>query len=90
MSQFSIKATFDGADLVKGFKDVKKEVEGLEDAGRSTKASLDQMLQQKNSTSNYSRQLGQLKQQLTDLSVNYARLNDSDKNSDRFRYQKCY
>lgn len=82
MSQFSVKATFDGADLVKGFKDVKKEVEGIETAGEDAKKSLDQMLQQKNSSSNYRRQLMQITQQLTDLTVNYRRLSDEEKQSE--------
>lgn len=82
MSQFSIKASFDGTELVQGFQDVKTELNGLKTAGDNAGKSLGQMLQQKNSTSNYSRQLGQIKQQLTDLSVNYSRLSDAEKNSE--------
>lgn len=82
MSQFSVKATFDGADLVKGFNDVKKEIKGLETVGEDAKKSLDQMLQQKNSTSNYRRQLMQLTKQLTDLTVNYRSLSDEEKQSE--------
>lgn len=81
-SVFSVKGSFDGADLVKGFNDVKKEVKSLESAGEDTKKSLDQMLQQKNSTSNYRRQLMQLTKQLTDLTVNYRRLSDEEKQSE--------
>ena len=81
MSQFSVKATFDGADLVKGFKDVKAEVEGIETAGDEAKKSLDQMLQQKNSTTNYKRQLSQITAELTDLSVNFAKLSAEEKKS---------
>ena len=81
MSQFSVKATFDGADLVKGFKDVKTEVEGIETAGEEAKKSLDQMLQQKNSTTNYKRQLSQITTELTDLSVNFAKLSAEEKKS---------
>lgn len=81
MSQFSVKATFDGADLVKGFKDVKAEVEGIETAGEEAKKSLDQMLQQKNSTTNYKRQLSQITAELTDLSVNFAKLSAEEKKS---------
>ena len=81
-SVFSIKASFDGADLVKGFNDVKKEVKGIENAGEDAKKSLDQMLQQKNSTSNYRRQLMRLTQQLTDLTVNYRSLSDEEKQSE--------
>ena len=81
-SVFSIKASFDGGDLVKGFNDVKKEVKGIENAGEDAKKSLDQMLQQKNSTSNYRRQLMQLTQQLTDLTVNYRKLSDEEKQSE--------
>ena len=79
---FSVKGSFDGADLVKGFNDVKKEVKGIENAGEDAKKSLDQMLQQKNSTSNYRRQLMRLTQQLTDLTVNYRRLSDEEKQSE--------
>lgn len=82
MSQFSVRATFDGADLVKGFNDVKKEVKGIENAGEDAKKSLDQMLQHKNSTSNYRRQLMQLTKQLTDLTVNYRSLSDEEKQSE--------
>ena len=81
-SVFSVKGSFDGADLVKGFNDVKKEVKGLESAGEDAKKSLDQMLQHKNSTSNYRRQLMQLTQQLTDLTVNYRSLSDEEKQSE--------
>ena len=81
-SVFSVKASFDGGDLVKGFNDVKKEVKGIENAGEDAKKSLDQMLQQKNSTSNYRRQLMQLTQQLTDLTVNYRKLSDEEKQSE--------
>ena len=82
MSVFSVKGSFDGADLVKGFNDVKKEVKGIENAGEDAKKSLDQMLQQKNSTSNYRRQLMQLTKQLTDLTVNYRSLSDAEKQSE--------
>ena len=81
-SVFSIKASFDGGDLVKGFNDVKKEVKGIENAGEDAKKSLDQMLQQKNSTSNYRRQLMELTRQLTDLTVNYRKLSDEEKQSE--------
>ena len=81
-SVFSVKGSFDGADLVKGFNDVKKEVKSLDAAGEDAKKSLDKMLQQKNSTSNYRRQLMQLTQQLTDLTVNYRRLSDEEKQSE--------
>ena len=40
------------------------------------------MLQQKNSTSNYRRQLMQLTKQLTDLTVNYRSLSDEEKQSE--------
>ena len=79
---FSVTGSFDGADLVKGFNDVKKEVKGIENAGEDAKKSLDQMLQQKNSTSNYRRQLMKLTQQLTDLTVNYRSLSDEEKQSE--------
>lgn len=82
MSTFSVKATFDGADLVRGFKDVKAEVEGIETAGEDAKKSLDQMLQQKNSTTNYKRQLSQITAELTDLSVNFAKLSAEEKKSE--------
>ena len=81
-SVFSIKASFDGGDLVKGFNDVKKEVKGIENAGEDAKKSLDQMLQHKNSTSNYRRQLMELTRQLTDLTVNYRSLSDEEKQSE--------
>ena len=81
-SVFSIKASFDGGDLVKGFNDVKKEVKGIENAGEDAKKSLDKMLQQKNSTSNYRRQLMELTRQLTDLTVNYRSLSDEEKQSE--------
>ena len=81
-SVFSIKASFDSTDLVKGFNDVKKEVKGIENAGEDAKKSLDQMLQQKNSTTNYRRQLMQLTQQITDLTVNYRKLSDEEKQSE--------
>lgn len=79
---FSVKATFDGSELVNGFKDVKNEINGLSTAGQTAEKSLSSMLQQKNSTSNYARQLSQIKQQLTDLAVNYSKLSDAEKNSD--------
>ena len=82
MSQFSVKGSFDGADLVKGFNDVKKEIKGLETVGEDAKKSLDQMLQHKNSTSNYRRQLMELTRQLTDLTVNYRSLSDEGKQSE--------
>lgn len=81
-SVFSVKASFDGGDLVKGFNDVKKEIKGLETVGEDAKKSLDQMLQHKNSTTNYRRQLMQLTQQITDLTVNYRRLSDEEKQSE--------
>ena len=81
-SAFSVKGSFDGADLIKGFNDVKKEVKGIENAGEDAKKSLDQMLQHKNSTSNYRRQLMELTRQLTDLTVNYRSLSDEEKQSE--------
>ena len=81
-SVFLVKGSFDGADLVKGFNDVKKEVKSLDAAGEDAKKSLDQMLQQKNSTSNYRRQLMDLTRQLTDLTVNYRSLSDEEKQSE--------
>lgn len=81
-SVFLVKGSFDGADLVKGFNDVKKEVKSLDAAGEDAKKSLDQMLQHKNSTSNYRRQLMELTRQLTDLTVNYRSLSDEEKQSE--------
>ena len=82
MSNFSVKATFDGQELIQGFKDVKTEINGLKTAGQSAGQSLDKMLQQRNSTTNYTRQLSQIKQQLTDLSVNYSRLSEAERKSE--------
>lgn len=78
----SIKGTFDGSELVKGFTEVSEQVGVLEDAGDSAKKSLDKMLQQKNATTNYKRQLGQITAELTDLSVNYSRLTEAEKKTD--------
>lgn len=82
MSNFSVKATFDGQELIQGFKDVKTEINGLKTAGQTAGQSLDKMLQQRNSTTNFARQLSQIKQQLTDLSVNYSRLTEAERNSE--------
>ena len=79
---FSIKASFDGTELVQGFKDVKKEVADLTTEGQKAGKSLGEMLGQKNATSNYARQLSQLKQELTDLSVNYSKLTAAERESD--------
>lgn len=79
---FSVKATFDGQELVQGFKDVKKEVAGLTTEGQKAGKSLGEMLGHKNATSNYARQLSQLKQELTDLSVNYSKLTEAERESD--------
>lgn len=79
---FSVKATFDGQELVQGFKDVKKEVADLTTEGQKAGKSLGEMLGQKNATSNYARQLSQLKQELTDLSVNYSKLTAAERESD--------
>lgn len=79
---FSVKATFDGQELVQGFKDVKKEVAGLTTEGQKAGKSLGEMLGHKNATSNYARQLSQLKQELTDLSVNYSKLTAAERESD--------
>lgn len=81
-SVFSVKGTFDGQELVKGFQDVKDEVEGVKKAGASAKSTLDKMLQQKNSTTNYKRQLSQITAELTDLAVNYDALTEAEKNSE--------
>lgn len=81
-SVFSVKGTFDGQELVKGFQDVKDEVEGVKRAGASAKSTLDKMLQQKNSTTNYKRQLSQITAELTDLAVNYDALTEAEKNSE--------
>lgn len=82
MATFSIKGTFDGKELVQGFKDVKEQVEGVENAGHSAKVSLDKMLQQKNSTTNYKRQLSQITAELTDLSVNFSKLTEAERQTD--------
>lgn len=82
MSTLSVKASFDGSELVQGFSNVKTELAGLKSAGEKAGKSLGEMLQQKNSTTNYTRQLSQIKAELTDLSVNYARLSDADKNTE--------
>lgn len=82
MSNFSVKATFDGQELIQGFKDVKTEINGLKTAGQTAGQSLDKMLQQRNSTTNFARQLSQIKQQLTDLSVNYSRLSEAERKSE--------
>ena len=82
MSTLSVKASFDGTELVQGFKNVKTELSGLKSAGEQAGKSLGEMLQQKNSTTNYARQLSQIKTELTDLAVNYSKLSEADKNTE--------
>lgn len=81
-SSFSIKGSFDGQEMVQGLNDVKTAVEGVGSAGETTKKSLSQMLKDKNATTNYRRQLSLITAELTDLSINFAKLTDQEKNSD--------
>lgn len=82
MANFSVKASFDGSELVQGFKEVKTEINGLSNAGKSAQKSLGGMLQKKNSTSDYRRQLSLLSREITDLTVNYRRLSEAEKQSE--------
>lgn len=82
MSTFSIKGSFDGTEIVNGFKDVKEEIEGVNEAGKDAKKSLSEMLKDKNSTTNYKRKLSQITAELTDLSVNFSKLTQQEKNSE--------
>ena len=82
MSNFSVKATFDGQELIQGFKDVKTEINGLKTAGDNAGKSLGQMLQQKNSSSDYRRQLSLITRELTDLTINYRRLTEAEQQSE--------
>ena len=82
MANFSVKASFDGSELVQGFKEVKTEINGLSNAGKSAQKSLGEMLQKKNSTSDYRRQLSLLSREITDLTVNYRRLSEAEQQSE--------
>ena len=82
MANFSVKASFDGSELVQGFKEVKTEINGLTNAGKSAQKSLGEMLQKKNSTSDYRRQLSLLSREITDLTVNYRRLSEAEQQSE--------
>lgn len=82
MANFSVKASFDGSELVQGFKDVKTEINGLANAGKTAQKSLGEMLQKKNSTSDYRRQLSLLSRELTDLTVNYRRMSEAEQQSE--------
>lgn len=82
MANFSVKASFDGSELVQGFKEVKTEINGLTNAGKSAQKSLGEMLQKKNSTSDYRRQLSLLSREITDLTVNYRRMSEAEQQSE--------
>ena len=82
MANFSVKASFDGSELVQGFKSVKTEINSLADAGKTAKQSLGDMLQKKNSTSDYRRQISLISRELTDLTVNYRRLSEAEQQSE--------
>lgn len=82
MANFSVKASFDGSELVQGFKEVKTEINGLTNAGKSAQKSLGEMLQKKNSTSDYRRQLSLLSREITDLTVNHRRMSEAEQQSE--------
>lgn len=82
MANFSVKASFDGSELVQGFKEVKTEINSLTNAGKSAQKSLGEMLQNKNSTSDYRRQLSLLSREITDLTVNYRRLSEAEQQTE--------
>lgn len=81
-SSFSIKGTFEGQELIKGLGQVKEGLGNIDKTADDAKQSLGEMLKEKNSTSNYKRQLFSLTKEISDLIVNYRLLNEEDKNTE--------
>ena len=81
-SSFSIKGTFEGQELIKGLGQVKEGLGNIDKTADDAKQSLGEMLKEKNSTSNYKRQLTRLTKEISDLIVNYRLLNEEDKNTE--------
>ena len=81
-SSFSIKGTFEGQELIKGLGQVKEGLGNIDKTADDAKQSLGEMLKEKNSTSNYTRQLRRLTKEISDLIVNYRLLSEEDKNTD--------
>ena len=81
-SSFSIKGTFEGQELIKGLGQVKEGLGNIDKTAGDAKQSLGEMLKEKNSTSNYKRQLSRLTKEISDLIVNYRLLSDEDKKTD--------
>ena len=81
-SSFSIKGTFEGQELIKGLGQVKEGLGNIDKTADDAKQSLGEMLKEKNSTSNYKRQLASLTKEISDLIVNYRLLNEEDKNTE--------
>lgn len=81
-SSFSIKGTFEGQELIKGLGQVKEGLGNIDKTADDAKQSLGEMLKEKNSTSNYKRQLTSLTKEISDLIVNYRLLNEEDKNTE--------
>lgn len=76
-----VKGTFDGQGLEKGLKDVNKELKDISSSAEGTKRSMNDVLKDRNATTNYKRQLQQLTKALTDLTIQYRQLSDAEKQS---------
>ena len=81
-SSFSNKGTFEGQELIKGLGQVKEGLGNIDKTAGDAKQSLGEMLKEKNSTSNYKRQLSRLTKEISDLIVNYRLLSDEDKKTE--------
>jgi len=82
MSDLKIKATLDAKNTVQGVKDIGKGIDDLKTKAKGADKSLGDMLKQKNSTTNYRRQLMLLQRQIQDLTITYRGLSDAEKRSD--------
>ena len=81
-SSFSIKGTFEGQELIKGLGQVKEGLGNIDKTADDAKQSLGEMLKEKNSTSNYKRQLTSLTKEISDLIVKYRLLSEEDQNTE--------
>lgn len=81
-STFSIKGKFEGDELVSGLRQVQDELSDTQKAAKNAGGKLGDMLNQKNSTTNYRRQLMSITKELQDLIVNYRLLGEADRNSE--------
>lgn len=82
MGSLKIQASLDSKGVISGLKDIGKGLGNIEEEADAAARSLGKMLQDRNASTNYRKQLSQLQRTIQDLTITYRELSAEEKNSE--------